>query len=194
MNCQEFWNTMPEFAGNGNHEHLDDCAACAVRLRREREVEAGLRAVAAGLRKLEAPPRVEARLMEVFRSQSGIEPVRSRRRWVPWLTWAAAFAAMLALGVFLVRERQPEAARTPVARGVERAMLETPPEFEGFVPLPDTDAVPVNEDMDVVHVEVPRSAMLAVGLEAGADRAEEMVEADIMLGSDGVARAVRFVD
>jgi hypothetical protein len=98
MNCQEFWNTMPELAGNGNHDHLDDCAACAARLRREREVEAGLRAVAAGLRKLEAPPRVEARLMEVFRSQSGIEPVRSRRRWVPWLTWAAAFAAMLALG------------------------------------------------------------------------------------------------
>jgi hypothetical protein len=30
--------------------------------------------------------------------------------------------------------------------------------------------------------------------EAGADRAEEMVEADIMLGSDGPARAVRCAD
>jgi hypothetical protein len=194
MNCQEFWNTMPELAGNGDHVHLAGCPACALRLHRQRELEAGLRAVAAGLRKLEAPPRVEARLVASFRTQSGTEPVHDRRRWIPWLTWAAAFAAMLALGIFLVRERQPEAARAPVARGNERAALETPPEFEGFIPLPDTDAVPVNEDMDVVHVEVPRSAMLAVGLEAGADRAEEMVEADIMLGSDGVARAVRFVD
>ena len=193
MNCQEFWNTMPEL-GNGDHAHVADCPACALRLRRQRELEAGLRAVAGGMRRLEAPPRVEARLVASFRTQSGIQPIRARRRWVPWLTWAAAFAAMLALGIFLVRERQPEAARTPVARGVERAVLETPAEFEGFIPLPDTDAVPVNEDMDVVHVEVPRSAMLAVGLEVSADRAEEMVEADVMLGSDGVARAVRFVD
>ena len=48
--------------------------------------------------------------------------------------------------------------------------------------------------MDIVHVEVPRSAMLAVGLDVSADRADEMVEADVMLGADGVARAVRFLD
>jgi hypothetical protein len=194
MNCQEFWNTMPELARNLDHAHLADCPSCALRLRRERELEAGLRAVASGLRRLEAPPRVEARLIASFRTQSGTQPLHDRRRWIPWLTWAAAFAAMLTLGIFLLRERQPEAARTPPSRAIERAALEAPPEFEGFIPLPDTEAIPVNEDMDVVHVEVPRSAMLAVGLEAGADRAEEMVEADIMLGSDGVARAVRFVD
>jgi hypothetical protein len=110
------------------------------------------------------------------------------------LTWAAAFAAMLALGFFLMQQREPEAARPAVARGVERASVEIPNDMEGFIPLPNTEAVQANEEMGVVHVEVPRSAMLAVGLEVSADRAGEMVQADVMLGSDGVARAVRFLD
>jgi hypothetical protein len=194
MNCQEFWNTMPEFGGDAEHLHLAGCPACSARLQRRRELAVGLRAVAAGFHKLEAPPRVEARLLAAFRSHSGVEPVRRQRPWIPVMTWAAAFAAMFALAFFLVRDRQPEAARTTVSHGTERASAELPAEFDGFIPLPDADAVLANEDMDVVHVEVPRSAMLAVGLEVSADRAEEMVHADVMLSSDGVARAVRFLD
>jgi hypothetical protein len=120
--------------------------------------------------------------------------MRTRGRWIPALTWAAAFAAMLALGVFLMQQREPEAVRTPVSRGVERASADLPADMEGFIPLPNTEAVQANEEMGVVHVEVPRSAMLAVGLDVSADRAGEMVQADVMLGSDGVARAVRFLD
>lgn len=194
MNCQEFWNTLPEFDGNADHAHLAGCPACVARLRSRRELTTGLRAMAAGFENRQAPPRVEVRLLASFRAHSGLEPIGTRRRWIPVITWAAAFAAMLALGIFLVRERQPEAARSSVPHGVERAMLEAPSEFDGFIALPSSDAVPVSEDMDVVHVEVPRSAMLAVGLEVSADRAGEMVEADVMLGSDGVARAVRFLD
>ncbi len=198
MNCQEFWKTMPEFAAGveqaGEHAHLADCPACKARLRSQRELSAGLRAVAAEFHKLEAPPRVETRLLAAFRTQSGVEPVRTRRRWIPVLTWAAAFAAMLSLGLFIVRDRQPEAARSTVQHGVERAAMEIPSELEGFIPLPNSGALPANEDMDVVRVEMPRSAMLAAGLEVSADRVGEMVEADVMLGSDGVARAVRFLD
>ena len=39
--------------------------------------------------------------------------------------------------------------------------------------------------MNLVRVEVPRSAMIALGLDVSADRAEELVEADVMLGSNG---------
>jgi len=192
MNCQEYWNTMPEFDADEAHPHLGECADCRSRLNGRRELAAGLRAVAAGCRKLEAPARVEARLVAAFREQSGSEPMRMRRRWIPAATWAAAFAAMFALGLFLVHEREPEAARSTVSRGVERASLEMPADFDGFIPLPNSEAVQADEDMNMVHVEVPRSAMLAVGLEVSADRAGEMVQADVMLGADGVARAVRF--
>jgi len=36
--------------------------------------------------------------------------------------------------------------------------------------------------------------MIALGLDVSADRASELVEADVMLGSNGVARAVRFLE
>jgi hypothetical protein len=194
MNCQEYWSTMPEFGGDAAHPHLAACPACQTRLQRQRELAAGLRSVAEGFHKLAAPPRVETRLLAAFRSHSGAEPIRRERRWIPVLTWAAAFAAMFALAFFLVRDRQPEAARTTVPRGMERASAELPAELEGFIPLPNAEAVADNEDIDVVHVEVPRSAMLAVGLDVSADRVGELVQADVMLGSDGVARAVRFLD
>ena len=45
-----------------------------------------------------------------------------------------------------------------------------------------------------MRVEVPRSTMMALGIAVSADRAGEPVQAEVMLGSDGLARAVRFLD
>ena len=45
----------------------------------------------------------------------------------------------------------------------------------------------------VVRVRLPRSAMRSVGLPVNEDRWMEQVPADVLLGQDGVARAVRFV-
>jgi hypothetical protein len=36
--------------------------------------------------------------------------------------------------------------------------------------------------------------MIAMGYAVTADRADERVQADVVLGSDGLARAVRFVN
>jgi hypothetical protein len=162
---------------------------------RHRELAAGFRAVAAGFRRVEAPPRVEARLRSAFRRQTGSENRAPSRRWIPMVTWAAAFAAMFALAAFLVRPRQPEVARPAVQRTVELAMLQPQADSDGFIPLPNAAGVAADEDdVNLVRVEVPRSAMIALGLDVSADGAEELVEADVMLGSDGMARAVRFLD
>ena len=48
--------------------------------------------------------------------------------------------------------------------------------------------------MNLVRVELPRSSMIALGFAFRAERESETVEADVMLGGDGVARAVRFLD
>jgi len=50
------------------------------------------------------------------------------------------------------------------------------------------------EEVNLVRVELPRSSMIALGFTVSAERAAEPVEADVMLGLDGVARAVRFVN
>jgi hypothetical protein len=162
---------------------------------RHRELEAGFRAVAAGFRRMEARPRVEAKLLSAFRRQAGGESRARSRHWIPVATWATAFAAMFALAAFLVRERQPEAVHQPVQRTVELAVAQTQADYDGFIPLPNSAGVAADEDdVNLVRVEVPRSAMIALGLDVSADRAEELVEADVLLGSNGVARAVRFLD
>jgi anti-sigma factor RsiW len=196
MNCQEFWNTIPELGDCEGSRHLLECPACAARMSRHRELEAGFRAVAAGFRRVEAPPRVEARLRSAFRRQTGMASCAPSRRWMPVATWAAAVAALFALAAFLlVRPRQPEAARPPVQRTIELAMLQPQADSDGFIPLPNAAGVAADEDdVNLVRVEMPRSAMIALGLDVSADRAEELVEADVMLGSNGMASAVRFLD
>ena len=195
MNCQEFWNTLPELAACQGHEHLAGCPACAALAARHRELDAGFRALAASSRRIEAPARVEARLLKEFRRQTGAETHGPARRWIPVLTWAAAFAAMIALGVFLVRPREPEAVRPAPHRNVELAMLQPQEDVDGFIALPNSAGVASDGDeVNLVRMEVPRSAMIALGLDVSADRAEELVEADVMLGSNGIARAVRFLD
>jgi len=198
MNCQEFWNTMPELGG-ADERHLQECAACAARMSRQRELAAGLRAVAAKYQSVSAPARVEAPLRAAFRAQAGVSSdVRLRPRWAPAVTWATACAAMIAMAFYLMRGRQPEMPQPPATAGVEMAALaagdETQSDFEGFIPLPNAARLAENEEVNVVHVEVPRSAMIAVGLEVSPERASELVAADVMLGPDGLARAVRFLD
>jgi hypothetical protein len=45
----------------------------------------------------------------------------------------------------------------------------------------------------MVRVELPRSAMASFGLPVNMDRANERVKADVLLGVDGLAHAIRFV-
>jgi hypothetical protein len=106
---------------------------------------------------------------------------------------------MFALAAFLVRDRQPEAARPPAQRAIELAMLLPQADSDGFIPLPNSPGFAAGDTADadevnLVRVELPRSAMIALGLDVSEDRAEELVEADVMLGSNGMARAVRFLD
>jgi hypothetical protein len=65
---------------------------------------------------------------------------------------------------------------------------------EGFIPLPNAERLEPGDDVNVVRMEVARSTMIAAGYDVPAETASEMVEADIVLGPDGLARAVRFVE
>jgi len=199
MNCQEFWDQMPELGGEVDDQHLRECAACAARMERQGELQAGLRTMAESDRRAGAPARVESRLRAAFRGEMGVDagrPVRSGWRLV--LPWAAAAAAVVVLAVVMVRARQPETTATPSPRGTDMAMAvsagDVASDYEGFIPLPNAGKLADTEDVNLVRVEVPRSAMIALGLEVSPERASEMVEADVMIGPDGLARAVRFLD
>jgi hypothetical protein len=107
---------------------------------------------------------------------------------------------MLAIAVLVVRDRQPQAREAVWVRNSEVATLEPWPALseaagrDGFLPLPGAGQLPAAEDVDMVRVELPRSAMMQVGIAVSPERAWETVQADVMLGADGMARAVRFLE
>jgi hypothetical protein len=62
-----------------------------------------------------------------------------------------------------------------------------------FVPLPYGDDTLIGERARIVRVEMPRSALRMAGFNVAQERANERVQADVLLGADGLAHAVRFV-
>ncbi|MDQ3687901.1 MAG: hypothetical protein M3430_20175, partial [Acidobacteriota bacterium] len=62
-----------------------------------------------------------------------------------------------------------------------------------YMPLTGGGSLSGMEGGQIVRVEVPRSALASFGLPMNAERAGERVKADVVLGYDGVARAIRFV-
>jgi hypothetical protein len=208
MNCQEFWNTMPELAyqaDDGHFEHVRECPACAALLNRQRTLASGLRSLAADWRSVEAPARVESRLTAAFLGQAGLTVSHPTARWwVPVATWATAAVAVVALAMFLARDRHVVPAHRTTSNRVELAAVEPPADLDtlgdssgtdnDFIPMPNAARIEPNEDLDLVRVEVPRSAMIALGYAVSEDRASEPVEAEVVLGADGLARAVRFFE
>jgi hypothetical protein len=49
------------------------------------------------------------------------------------------------------------------------------------------------DSAQVVRVKLPRSAMMSFGLPIDMDRADERIKADVVVGNDGLAKAIRFV-
>ncbi|MDQ5844297.1 MAG: hypothetical protein M3539_03295 [Acidobacteriota bacterium] len=62
-----------------------------------------------------------------------------------------------------------------------------------FIPIGYSDAPTVQDGGQLVRVELPRSTMARFGLPVNMERYDERVKADLWLGADGFARAIRFV-
>jgi hypothetical protein len=83
------------------------------------------------------------------------------------------------------RTQRPAAAPDDVARNGE-----TVTEYIPLTYLADATAL---ESGTVLRVELPPSALITMGLPAPVERTDSRVRADVVVGDDGVARAVRFV-
>jgi hypothetical protein len=62
-----------------------------------------------------------------------------------------------------------------------------------FIPLLQGGQFAPAEGGHLVRVEMPRSALASFGLPVNAEAAGGRVKADVLLGEDGIARAIRFV-
>jgi hypothetical protein len=62
-----------------------------------------------------------------------------------------------------------------------------------FIPLSYGGVLRPMESGEVVRLEMPRSALIAFGLPVNVEQADAPVEAELLLGEDGMARAIRFL-
>jgi hypothetical protein len=176
----------------------------------ERELMEGLRALGT-LEPREAPGRVEQRLLTEFRA-------RARRRrltlWVSAAAGMAAAAASIAVTIWMPSEQQkpvpptvtrtapadtPKSVEQPVETAlspepaVRYAVLRTDEVAASFYPTPDADALAPLESAMVVRVQLPLSSLRLMGLPVSEDPSGDPVQAEVLLGQDGLARGVRLV-
>jgi len=127
-----------------------------------------------------ADPAREAALLAAFDAH------RARRRQrLSFPAWAAA-AALVVITVSLnwIVVQPPKA--------IQPAAPDAPADLSGFVAWPGSSAWPPLESGSLMRVELPVSLLPTLGLSAPSSAAG-LVPADIVVGQDGLARAVRLV-
>jgi len=201
--------------------HARTCAHCARRLGAERLLTSVVATVIAQDRERSAPQRVEKALLTAFHEQQKYK--RSRRLWMrPTIAGAIAAGLILAAVISVPRAEKAKvvtvkqalpAAPVPVIAPVYRAVKKPPPRTlrAGVRKRPNTktaalpreimtDFIPMTYDPHpiergrVVRVRLPRTALAAFGLPVNEQQAEQPIRADVVLGEDGLARAIRFIE
>lgn len=158
----------------------------------DQELVAGLRCLSADCAR-EAPASIEERLISEFRRR-----IR-RRRIAMWAsgTGVAAVAAGLFVMTWLGAGRGKPPVPTISQNGYAPAMIEVsgPPGVGSmrFYELPEASELPPVEDATVVRVQLPMASLRLIGFQVSEDRINEAVQADVLLGQDGLARGVRVV-
>jgi len=89
----------------------------------------------------------------------------------------------------ILRSPKPDRQGSPLS-GPEKEKTEI---ATNFFSIGDTSALSLADGGQLVRVELPRSALMRFGLPVSTDQASERVKADVLVGSDGIARAIRFV-
>ncbi|HKP13727.1 MAG TPA: hypothetical protein VJZ91_16520 [Blastocatellia bacterium] len=89
-----------------------------------------------------------------------------------------------------VTRRARSVFRPVLAHAKARRPSETVTDFVPLTAITDSTAM---RSGTIVRVEMPRASLIAMGLPLHAERADEIVKADIVVGDDGLARAIRLV-
>lgn len=202
--------------------HVRVCSYCQCRLSNQRALTGGLLALAESNRSQQVSEDLEASLRDSYRQRHKVA-TRSRYAfaWIAAAA-AAAVVIFFALRSPIVPDTPlagatakivkeelivptPPAAsvdkhsitgstpstpgnRSPIAGQVTRQKAE--PELTYFLPLDDYEPIEMGV---VVRVQLPESLFGSPGMPLAADQSGESIEADILIGEDGSARAIRFV-
>jgi hypothetical protein len=226
MNCEEFEilgldSQRDGSIGNDGREravqHARVCGRCAALGASWEAAQTELAALAESGLLLQAPARLETRVLQQFRLKH--QP-RQERRFLQLATWGLAAAAVIVctLGVWdwhkwrqgslggdskaaavVARDKvlspatgSRESNAGPLTDDSEILMAGN--EDNGgsdFTQLPGSSLQEV-EDGAIVRVGMERASLAAFGLPVNEDEAGDWIQVDVLVGSDGSAQAVRL--
>lgn len=167
-----------------------------------------LRALADADRAVEAPVRVEVAVRAEFRRQARRRRMK-RRMALFAATGAMAAALMIVAGSrtetrpvtrpapapVVMAARQAPAIETarPVRHRKTRKTTAHPRLATDFVPLPYGDSLTPFEKSRLVRIRLPRQELEIAGFPPYPASAGDFIDADVLLGEDGLARAIRLI-
>lgn len=208
IDCTEFRVGLQEMARGGPAiPHVTECAWCQAELAGQRRLQAALDGLAAEAADSGVPQRVEQAVM------ARLEAVGKRRNWRFGFGVAGTLAAGLAFAWWMAPGRpetklqarayvappveaeapvRPEATITRVYRKRRRLRTAAAPE-PPFIAIPYTPPIAPFERADVMRVEMPVAALIAAGLPMEMADPGARARADLLVGQDGRARAIRLI-
>ena len=219
MKCEEFEAIGLERSGVGTSEldaalreaaaeHAAQCAGCAALQESWQEARVALQALREATRDAQTPRRVEMRLQYEFQMR---HHTIKRRSAAIFVAWTLATAAVLFAGVSWWNWRltqtqsnvsaqnsvKPNAAVPTVTPAVIPAETSEEPtliadnEAGDFTLLPGS-LPQETDDSAVVRLGMQRGALSALGLQVNEERANDWIQVDLLVGEDGLPKAVRL--
>jgi hypothetical protein len=136
----------------------------------------------------------EAQLLAAF---DATPRPRRRRSWWWWTTGlAGATTALIVMSALPPGHERPDVPPGQQSHGPQAGPSDVQPQTDAtgeFVAWPGTAGLPPLESGQLVRVELPVSVLATLGLRPPASR-RTAVRADLLVGQDGLTRAVRLVD
>jgi hypothetical protein len=212
MICSERVTELVECARSGavlNRDlraHMNACGRCRERWDAERQLSVHLGKMRLAATTLQSPESRREALMGEFSRKHRVTPMPSRA--VPSWAWTLAAAAAIVLAIFVGHEAgiRSHPAVSPAARthgsGVqniqnavlyEASMDASALSTDDFVAIPYTPPLAQGEMVRMVHADMYPEALASLGVAVDPEWTGNM-PVDIVVGGDGMPRAVRMSD
>jgi hypothetical protein len=216
MKCEEFEAIGLERSGlrmseveaglrDAAAEHAAHCPNCAALQESWQETRMALQAWRETTRDAETPQRVGMRLLHEFGMRHRTRKLRSA---AIFAAWALATAALLFAGVTWWNWRLTQnhggavsagnstkpnalAPAAPASDTFDEAILVADNQSGDFTLLPGSLPQEV-DDSAIVRVGMQRGALSALGLPVNEERVNDWIQVDLLLGQDGLPKAVRL--
>jgi hypothetical protein len=220
MKCEEFESIGLERSGvrmseldaalrQSAAEHAARCPSCAALQESWQEARIALQALREATQDAEAPRRVEMRVLHEFGMRHRTRKARSA---AIFAAWALATAAMLFAGVSWWNWRLTQTQGNVSAGNVVKPSTSVPSVTPSVTPT-DTSEEPTliadneageftllpgslpqeTDDSTIVRVGMERGALSALGLQVNEERVSDWIQVDLLVGQDGLPKAVRLL-